>query len=183
MPLLLMTLLGVAALDLFTYFAHVLLHKTWLGWRFHQVHHSDIHVNVTTAFRQHPGETCWRILWQVIAITAFGIPLWLLAVYLFISTLNAQLEHTNIRIAEPLDRLLRLFFVTPNMHKVHHSRTQLQTDTNYSNILSVWDRLFGSYTARVDFDLLSYGLDGFDLEHEQTLKALLRTPFCSRSHM
>jgi sterol desaturase/sphingolipid hydroxylase (fatty acid hydroxylase superfamily) len=180
MPLWLATLFGIAALDLFTYIAHVLLHKSGIGWRFHRIHHSDNQVNVTTAFRQHPGETLWRISWQIFAIVLFGIPLWMLAIYLFISTLNAQLEHANIRLFEPVDRVLRLLFVTPNMHKVHHSRRQFQTDTNYSNILSVWDRMFGTYTAGVDFDQLSYGLDGFDREDQQSLTTLLKTPFSVR---
>ena len=98
-------------------------------------------------------------------------------VYLAISTLNVQLEHANIKLNEPLDCLLRLVFVTPNMHKVHHSREQIETDTNYSNIFSVWDRIFGTYTSTIDFQRLRYGLDGFDDRRKQTMIALLRTPF------
>src|SRR5215204_5261398 len=116
--------LGVLALDLFGYFAHVLLHKSWLGWQFHRVHHSESAVDVTTAFRQHPGETVWRLLWQLAAIAVFGIPLWIVVIYLSLSALNAQLEHANIRLNGTLDGLLRLFVVTPNMHTVHHSRRQ-----------------------------------------------------------
>ena len=89
---------GVVALDLFAYFAHVLLHKSWLGWQFHRVHHSENAVDVTTAFRQHPGETVWRLLWQLGAIIVFGIPLWVVVVYLILSGLNAELEHANIRL-------------------------------------------------------------------------------------
>jgi len=100
-----------------------------------------------------------------------------LVVYLVISTLNAQLEHTNTRYPAPLDRALRLLVVTPDMHKVHHSREQFQTDTNYSNIFSFWDRIFDTYTSNIDFDQLRYGLDGFDIRHKQTLLALLRLPF------
>jgi len=177
LPPWLAALLSIIALDLFTYLAHVLLHKSWLGWQFHRVHHSDREVNVTTAFRQHPGETLWRILWQVLAVGLFGIPLWVVIVYLMVSTLNAQLEHTNVRLNERFDSALRLFFVTPNMHKVHHSRDQRQTDTNYSNIFSVWDRIFGTYTSIVDFRVLRYGLDGFDDQKKQTLPALLKLPF------
>ena len=173
----LLAILGILALDLFAYFAHVLLHKAWLGWQFHRVHHSDKEVNVTTAFRQHPGETVWRILWQVLAIGIFGIPFWVVVVYLMISTVNAQLEHTNVKLIEPLDRALRLLFVTPNMHKVHHSREQVETDTNYSNIFSIWDRIFGTYTPKVLFDRLRYGLDGFDDEKKQSLSSLLVIPF------
>ena len=168
---------GVLALDLFAYFAHVLLHKSWLGWQFHRVHHSENAVDVTTAFRQHPGETVWRILWQLAAIVVFGIPLWVVIVYLIFSGLNAELEHANIRLSLRIDRLLRLLIVTPNMHKVHHSREQRETDSNYSNIFSLWDRLFGTYTSAVDFRKLSYGLDGFDVRERQSLSGLLKMPF------
>src|SRR5262245_26958738 len=164
---LLLVVSGIVALDLFTYFAHVLLHKSWLGWQFHRVHHSDNEVNVTTAFRQHPGETVWRVLWYALAIAIFGIPLWVLAVYLIVSTLNAQLEHSNLKVNALFDRLARSLVVTPDMHKVHHSRKQIETDTNYSNIFSIWDRIFGTYTATVDFSRLRYGLDGFDDRKQQ----------------
>ena len=170
-------ILGVLALDLFAYFAHVLLHKSWLGWQFHRVHHSESAVDVTTAFRQHPGETVWRILWQLAAIIMFGIPLWIVIVYLIFSGLNAELEHANIRLNSRVDWFVRLLVVTPNMHKVHHSRDQIETDSNYSNIFSIWDRFFGTYTAAIDFHKLSYGLDGFDVEERQTLSGLLRMPF------
>jgi sterol desaturase/sphingolipid hydroxylase (fatty acid hydroxylase superfamily) len=181
LPSWLTTLFGIMALDLFTYFAHVLMHKTSLGWRFHRVHHSDKEVNVTTAFRQHPGETIWRILWYVLAIATFGIPPWVVVVYLVVSTLNAQLEHTDTRLFALLDRVLRLPLVTPNMHKVHHSREQIETDSNYSNIFSIWDRIFRTYTATVDFKRLRYGLDGFDDHKKQTLPALLKLPFVNET--
>ena len=177
LPRWLTALLGIMALDLFTYLAHLFMHKSWLGWQFHRVHHSDYEVNVTTAFRQHPGETVWRIFWYGLAVALFGISPFVLVLYLTISTLNAQLEHTNIKLRESVDRVLRILFVTPNMHKVHHSREQYQTDSNYSNIFSVWDRIFGTYTSTVDFSRLRYGLDGFDEVKKQTLPALLKLPF------
>jgi sterol desaturase/sphingolipid hydroxylase (fatty acid hydroxylase superfamily) len=176
-PFGLTALLGVMVLDLFTYVAHILMHKSWLGWQFHRVHHSDKQVNVTTAFRQHPGETMCRILWYVFAIAILGIPLSIVVLYQVVSSLNAQLEHSNIRLFSPVDRLLRLVFVSPNMHKVHHSREQSETDSNYSNIFSIWDRIFGTYTAAVDFDRLRYGLNGFDNCEKQTFPALLKLPF------
>ena len=177
LPPLLTLILGVAALDFFGYWAHRLLHQSWLGWQFHRVHHSEIAVDVTTAFRQHPGETVWRILWQLGAAVLFGLPLWVVVIYLTLSGLNAQLEHANVRLGERIDGLLRLFVVTPNMHKAHHSRKQRETDTNYSNIFSFWDRLCGTYTPRVDFGELRYGLDGFDEAHRQSLRGLLTMPF------
>ena len=171
------TVFGIVALDLFAYFAHVLLHKSWLGWQFHRVHHSENEVDVTTTFRQHPGETTWRILWQLTAIVVFGFPLWIVIIYLIVSSINAQMEHANIRLNSNIDRLLRLLIVTPHMHKVHHSRDQRETDSNYSNIFSCWDRLFGTYTAEINFQKLRYGLDGFDGRETQTLRALLKMPF------
>lgn len=174
---LLTLLLGIVALDFFGYWAHRLLHMSWLGWQFHRVHHSEAAVDVTTAFRQHPGETVWRILWQLAAVVLFGLPLWVVAVYLTLSGLNAQLEHANIKLSDRADRLLRLFVVTPNMHKAHHSRLRKETDTNYSNIFSFWDMLCGTYTPRVDFGELRYGLDGFDDPGRQSLRGLLKMPF------
>ncbi len=168
-------IVGIAALDLFAYVAHVLLHKMPFAWRFHRVHHSDEAVDVTTAFRQHPGETVWRVLWQLPAIVLFGLPLWIVIIYLTVSATNAQLEHANIRLADRLDRWLRLLFVTPNMHKVHHSRLQPETDSNYANIFSVWDRIFGTYRGHVEFATLRYGLD--DLSDRATFAGLLRMPF------
>jgi len=168
-------LAGIAVLDLSAYVGHVLLHKMPLAWRFHRVHHSDEAVDVTTAFRQHPGETIWRVIWQLPAIVLFGLPLWIVVVYLTVSAANAQLEHANIRISEKLDRRLRVFLVTPNMHKVHHSRRQQETDSNYSNIFSVWDRVFGTYTSRINFDTLHYGLG--DVGDRATFLRLLRMPF------
>jgi sterol desaturase/sphingolipid hydroxylase (fatty acid hydroxylase superfamily) len=168
---------GVVALDLFAYTAHLLLHKSWLGWQFHRVHHSENAVDVTTAFRQHPGETIWRILWQLAAILVFGIPLSVVIVYLILSSFNAQIEHANIRLHRNLDRVLRLLIVTADMHKLHHSRDQKETDSNYSNIFSFWDRVFGTYTSAVNFQQLRYGLDGFDGKEGQTLTGLLKMPF------
>lgn len=174
---LMMLVFGVAALDFLGYWAHRLLHQSWLGWRFHRVHHSEPAVDVTTAFRQHPGETVWRILWQLAGVVVFGLPLWIVAVYLTLSGLNAQLEHANIKLNDRVDGLLRLLVVTPNMHKTHHSRLRKETDSNYSNIFSFWDRLCGTYTPRVNFDELRYGLKGFDAADKQTLRGLLKMPF------
>jgi sterol desaturase/sphingolipid hydroxylase (fatty acid hydroxylase superfamily) len=180
LPVWIEVVIGVAALDFFAYVAHVLLHKMPLAWRFHRVHHSEEEVDVTTAFRQHPGETVWRVLWQLPAIVLFGIPLWVVVAYLTISAVSAQLEHANIRLPDFLDRMLRVLFVTPNMHKVHHSRRQQETDSNYSNIFSIWDRALGTYTSDVDFGTLRYGLDDLDDRASGRLRGLLAMPFGGR---
>lgn len=168
---------GILALDLLAYLAHVLLRKTALGWRFHRVHHCDPRVDVTTAFRQHPGETVWRIGWQLVGSLLLGVPLWVVAAYLLLSTTNAELEHANVRVPARIDRFVRLLFVTPNMHKVHHSRDQRETDSNYSNIFSVWDRLLGTHTPDANLALLRYGLDDVEARRAGSLPALLWLPF------
>ena len=172
-----LALLGIAGLDFSAYLAHVLLHKLPLGWRFHRVHHSELEVDVTTAFRQHPGETLWRWLWQCIGTVVFGVPFWVLPVYLSLSSLNAMLEHANLTMPESVDRFLQLLIVTPNMHKIHHSRIAAETDSNYSNIFSIWDRLLGTYTCRTEYRTLRYGLDSFDSKQKQRLKELIIEPF------
>lgn len=169
--------LGMLALDAFGYFAHVAMHQCETGWRIHRVHHSEPQVDVTTAFRQHPAETLIRIGFQVAAIVLFGIPIWVAVLYLAVSAMNAQLEHANFRVPEKLDRILRAVIVTPNMHKLHHSREKRETNSNYSNIFSIWDRIFGTYCSSAKLEGLRYGLDGFDDENGQTLKGLLRLPF------
>lgn len=169
--------LSIMGLDLVAYVAHLLLHKLHWGWNFHRVHHSEVEVDVTTAFRQHPGETLWRQAWLWLGIVVFGPPFWMVTVYLSLSSLNAMLEHANVRMSDGIDRRLRLALVTPHMHKIHHSREVNETDSNYANIFSFWDRLFGTYTSRTDFGRLRYGLNGFDDTRTQTLAGLIREPF------
>ena len=175
-PFWLQALAGVAILDFFAWAAHVLLHKTTWGWRTHRVHHSDMAVDVTTAFRQHPGETIWRLAWRLGPIWVIGIPLPIVAIHETLSAANALLEHANVAIPDRLDRVVRSVFVTPHMHKWHHSRDVRETDTNYGNILSVWDRLFGTLTRDTAFSRLRFGLDGFDRADSQSLAGLLRLP-------
>lgn len=170
-------LLGIAGLDLFQYLAHVTLHQSKLLWRIHRVHHCDSEVDVTTTFRQHPGETLWRIGWHLAGMLTFGVPLWVMAIYQTVSPFNAQLRHANINLPTRPDHFLRLVFVTPNMHKVHHSRQKPECNLNFSNLLSIWDRLGGTYSGGPQFEKLHYGLESINDEHKQSLRGLLQMPF------
>lgn len=173
--------LSILFLDLWSgYLIHVLFHQyEWL-WGMHSIHHSDDLVDVTTAFRQHPLESLIRIVFQFTGMILFGIPVWILLIYLTLSTLHAQFEHANIRLPSGLDRWLQLVIVTPNMHKVHHSKYQHETDTNYSNIFSFWDRLFRTYRQHDNYAGIDYGLDYL---HKQnfTFWELLKMPFRKRA--
>jgi sterol desaturase/sphingolipid hydroxylase (fatty acid hydroxylase superfamily) len=167
----------VVVLDGLAYLAHVLMHKLGAAWRFHRVHHSDPHVDVTTAFRQHPLETVWRYSFLFGGVLVLGASSRSVAVYLALSALNAQLEHARVSIPARVDRLLRLVIATPAMHRVHHSRTACETDTNYSNILSLWDRLFGTYRAPRPGEVIDSGLDDLDAPERQRTAGLLALPF------
>jgi sterol desaturase/sphingolipid hydroxylase (fatty acid hydroxylase superfamily) len=167
---------GVAVLDFFAWVAHLLLHKTSWGWRTHRVHHSDLAVDVTTAFRQHPAEAVWRVAWRLLPIRILGIPLPVVALHETLSAANALLEHANVALPGRVERVLRAVVVTPGMHKWHHSRDARETDTNYGNIFSVWDRMFGTMTRGGDDARLRFGLDGLDGPDAQSVAGLLRLP-------
>jgi sterol desaturase/sphingolipid hydroxylase (fatty acid hydroxylase superfamily) len=176
LPAALEILLGVVVLDLAWYATHVSMHKSPLLWRFHSVHHSDPAVDVTTTIRQHPGETLIRYVYLAAFGLAVGVSPVAFAVYRLWSALHGLLEHANIRLPQWLDTAITFVFSSPNMHKVHHSRDVQLTDTNYTNIFSVWDRLFGTFTPARHGPEVNYGLEGLDDPPDQTALGLLALP-------
>ncbi|MBI3767486.1 MAG: sterol desaturase family protein [Deltaproteobacteria bacterium] len=173
---------SVVVLDFSTYIAHRSMHLVPLLWRMHQVHHSDPFVDVSTTYRQHPLEGLWRFLWMIGPAWTLGLPATGIVVYRLISAVNAILEHANIRLWQPLDGILSLFWVTPNMHKVHHSRECAETDSNYGNIFAFYDRVLGTFTPTDRAFEVAYGLDGMDPNRTRSFFGLLSMPFrCSRA--
>lgn len=173
--------IAVLALDLATYACHVALHKVPAWWRYHRVHHSDPAVDVTTSFRQHPGEGVIRYAFLAVAAIAIGASPVAFGIYRTLSALIALAEHANARMPVWLDDLLSLVTTWPTFHKVHHSRAAHETDSNYGNIFSFWDRLFFTFTpARRGRDV-AYGLDGYDDAEVQTTLGLLKLPFAVES--
>jgi sterol desaturase/sphingolipid hydroxylase (fatty acid hydroxylase superfamily) len=170
-------LIGVFALDASTYACHRSMHHLPLLWRAHRVHHSDPLVDVTTALRQHPLEGLWRTLFVLAPAWALGVPAQAVGLYRVISALQGLAEHTNVKLWDPLDRALSLAICTPNMHKLHHSRRALETDSNYGNLLSLFDRAFATFQSPEPGRRVDYGLDGYDAPEAQRLGALLRLPF------
>jgi len=169
--------IGILLLDFATYLCHVALHKVPAMWRFHRVHHSDFAVDVTTSFRQHPGESLVRFLLLFATACAFGVSPAGFALYRMLSALTALLEHANVRVPAWFDDVLSLVVTWPTFHKVHHSRVAAETDSNYGNIFSIWDRLFSTATSAQRGRAVVYGLDGFDDPRDQTLEGLLALPF------
>ncbi|MCE2510360.1 MAG: sterol desaturase family protein [Alphaproteobacteria bacterium] len=136
---------AVVFLDFAIYLQHIVSHALPVFWRLHQVHHSDLDFDTTTGIRFHPVEILVSLVYKVALVAASGADPW--AVLLFEVILNGTslFNHGNVRIFPPLERVLRFFIVTPEMHRVHHSTDTSETNTNFGFALSVWDRLCGTY--------------------------------------
>lgn len=171
------TIIVVIALDLAFYVSHIALHHVPAFWRFHRVHHSDPAVDVTTTIRQHPGEGVIRYAFLAAAALALGASAPAFAAYRALSALHGLFEHANIRLPTRLDSTLSLVFSTPNFHKVHHSRALPETNRNYGNILSLFDRLCRTCVPAERGIDVACGLDGFDRPALQTTAALFAMPF------
>jgi sterol desaturase/sphingolipid hydroxylase (fatty acid hydroxylase superfamily) len=170
--------LSFFVLDFFGgWLVHLVQHKTPLLWRFHVVHHADNNVDVTTGLRHHPAESMLRGVFFLAGVVVAGAPVYAVMIYQTFLVLATQFTHANIRLPRILDKVLSYLFVSPNMHKVHHHWQQPYTDTNYGAVLSIWDRLFGTY-ATLDATQIRYGLDRhYPNEHDENLLMLLRKPF------
>lgn len=179
LPLWAQLVVGVLLMDLIgAYFVHWTEHKVKWMWKFHLIHHSDTTVDVTTGLRHHPGETVFRIGFTILAVMIIGAPMWIIMFYQSMSVLFAHLTHANINMPKKLDRVLSWVFITPLMHKVHHHYTQPLTDTNYGNIFSFWDRIFGTFAQVEDTRELVYGIDThMKPEENDRMGSLLKIPF------
>ncbi|PIB33939.1 sterol desaturase [Reichenbachiella sp. 5M10] len=179
MPIWLQVITGVLLLDAIgAYLVHWVEHRVRWMWKFHLVHHTDTHIDVTSGLRHHPGETVFRIGFTILAVILIGAPMGVVMLYQSLSVLFAHLTHANTPLFGKIDRAMSYIFVTPNMHKVHHHYRQPWTDTNYGNIFSLWDRLFGTFQYVEDLDKLKYGIDThLDPKENENLGNLLRIPF------
>jgi sterol desaturase/sphingolipid hydroxylase (fatty acid hydroxylase superfamily) len=170
--------LAVVVLDLAIYLQHVLFHAVPLLWRLHRMHHADLEFDVTTGVRFHPLEIVLSMIIKLAIVTALGAPA--LGVLAFEVLLNAtsMFSHGNIALPPRLDRVLRLFVVTPDMHRVHHSIERRETDSNFGFNLPWWDRLFGTYRAApaAGHDGMTIGISQFRDEKELRLDRMLLQP-------
>ncbi|HUS97132.1 MAG TPA: sterol desaturase family protein [Hyphomicrobiaceae bacterium] len=173
--------LAVVLLDLVIYLQHVLFHAVPGLWRLHRMHHSDQEFDVTTGARFHPIEIVLSMIIKLTVIAALGAPA--LAVLLFEVLLNAtaMFNHSNVRIPIGIDKVLRWFVVTPDMHRVHHSIIVRETNSNFGFNLPWWDRLFGTYRDQPErgHDDMVIGIEAFREPGEQRLDRMLSQPFRS----
>ncbi|WP_108810947.1 sterol desaturase family protein [Sphingorhabdus sp. Alg231-15] len=166
-------------LDMLIYAQHIAFHKIPILWRFHKVHHADRDLDVTSGARFHPVESILSMAYKLVCIVFIGPAA--LAVFLFEVVLNAasMFNHANVRLPLGLDRVLRLFMVTPDMHRVHHSVIARETNSNYSFFLTIWDRMFRTYTAQPErgHDGMTIGLSEYQDNKPANLIWSLLVPF------
>jgi sterol desaturase/sphingolipid hydroxylase (fatty acid hydroxylase superfamily) len=170
-------LLDLLVLDLWIYWWHRLNHRLPLLWRFHEVHHLDDTLDVTSALRFHCGEVLLSSVVRGGVIYLLDVPFATVLVFETSVALAAMFQHSNLRLPEWLERPLSLVVVTPSIHWVHHHAIRRDTDSNYANILSVWDRLFGSCSRTVRTADMAIGVEG--LKDKPALDLLIR-PFRPR---
>jgi sterol desaturase/sphingolipid hydroxylase (fatty acid hydroxylase superfamily) len=169
-------------LDLSIYLQHVLHHAIPLLWRLHMVHHSDLDFDVTTGLRFHPLEIIISMVIKLAAVVALGPPA--LAVLVFQVALNAtsMFNHGNVYLPLKIDRVLRLFVVTPEMHRVHHSAIKRETNSNFGFSFPWWDRLLGTYCAQPakGHEGMTIGVEHLRDPTRLTLPRLIVMPFVER---
>ena len=175
--------LSVVALDFIIYLQHVMFHAIPVSWRIHRIHHADLDFDVTTGTRFHPMEILLSMLIKSAGVVVLGPPV--LAVIIFEVALNAtsMFNHSNVRMLRGVDRILRWFVVTPDMHRVHHSIEERETNSNFGFNLPWWDRLLGTYRnqPRMGHEGMTIGLEYFrDKRRCVILPGMLSIPFIGK---
>ena len=172
-------IIAFLALDFTVYLQHRLMHRLHLLWRLHRVHHTDLMLDVSSASRFHPLEILLSMAIKIGAVVLLGAAPPVVLAFEIVLNGFAIFTHANIAVPAGFDRTLRLVFVTPDMHRIHHSIRRAEYDSNFGFHVSWWDRLCGTYcpTAAEDQALMPLGLDQFREPAEQRLSALLTEPF------
>lgn len=175
--------LSVVVMDFAIYLQHVLFHALPTLWRLHRVHHADLDFDVTTGARFHTIEIILSLFIKFATIVVLGAPV--VAVVIFEVILNgmAMFNHSNVRLPQGLDRVLRLLVVTPDMHRVHHSVEENEANSNFGFNLSIWDRVFGTYIAqpRGGHEGMTIGIHKYrEPKQVSWLPGMLALPFVGR---
>lgn len=173
---------GVILLDLTIYLQHALFHLIPFFWRMHKVHHIDRDIDVTTGLRFHPVELIFSMIIKLASIAVIGAPALSVLVFEILLNGTTMFNHGNLNIPQAADRLIRIFLVTPDMHRVHHSIIRKETNSNFGFNFSWWDRIFGTYRAEpaAGHEQMKIGLNGYhELKYLQLLPMLI-IPFSAR---
>jgi sterol desaturase/sphingolipid hydroxylase (fatty acid hydroxylase superfamily) len=176
-PSILKAILGFLLLDYSNYIWHILLHKLPVLWRFHLVHHTDLDLDITTAFRFHFGEMIASVFFRGAAIVLIGATPLLVLIYEIVFEASTQFHHSNIKFPLRFEKAINYLVVTPRMHGIHHSMIKIETDSNYSVIFSFWDRLHKTIRLNIQQKEIVIGVPSYTNEKELTIKMLLALPF------
>jgi len=179
LPLFLNVVLTVIVFDLLIYIQHVVFHKINFLWCIHRIHHIDLDFDVTTGVRFHPFEIVLSLFYKLVAVYLIGPVAFAIILYEIMLNGAALFTHSNVLLDARLDRFLRIIFVTPDMHRIHHSVLRRETDSNYGNLFSTWDKLFKTFRAlpEADYDEMVIGLNEFRDPSSGQILQLLKTPF------
>jgi len=167
---------GILLMDFGDYFYHRLSHRSSLIWRFHKIHHSDMDIDSTTAFRFHPFDNIGLVATEMTTALVFGYGTETIIIYFLIYLPLLFIQHSNIKFPDWFERAFEFVFATSNFHRIHHSYPQHLTDSNYGAVCSFWDRLFGTY-QKVEPDRFQFGLEDAQNDKYQTLTHLITGPF------
>jgi sterol desaturase/sphingolipid hydroxylase (fatty acid hydroxylase superfamily) len=176
-------LLAVALLDFVIYLQHVMFHAVPLFWRFHRMHHTDLDLDVTSGLRFHPAEMILSMVVKACAVVLIGPSPTAIIVFEVVLNVTAMFNHGNAYIPAGIDRVLRWFVVTPDMHRVHHSVIPKETDSNFGFNIPWWDRLCGTYRAqpREGHEAMTIGLSEYQDERPLKFLWLLVSPFIGQT--
>ena len=171
--------LTIVLIDLSHYAEHYLLHRVPVLWRLHRTHHTDLEYDFSTGVRFHPFEQIFATLSMMSVVAILGAPPAAVLISQVLTIVVDFIEHANVRLPVSLDRTLRLVLVTPDMHRVHHSQEHREGNSNFSNMLSVWDRLFGTYVDQpaAGHERMAFGVPEFTAGKHQRLHWMLVQPF------
>ena len=167
---------GILFCDLNAYAAHRLYHRVPLFWRFHRVHHSDTEMDATSALRLHPFEFIFQAATQMTVLPLLGVSQASLVIYVTIALPLFIINHANLKYPAWLEKTLSIVFITPGWHRVHHSSYRPETYSNFADVFSFWDRLFGTHKT-ADVQNIQFGLEDMRDPKDQTLMAQMKAPF------
>jgi sterol desaturase/sphingolipid hydroxylase (fatty acid hydroxylase superfamily) len=177
MPAWLRILITVAVLDFMLYVWHFLNHEMPLFWRFHRVHHSDLNLDVSSALRFHLGELSLSAVIKISLIYFLGADIRGVVVFEILVVLTSQFQHSNIRLPAWFEKLWLVMFVPPSMHRIHHSVVIKERNTNYGTIVSIWDKMLGTFLYNLDQSRIRIGVGAYTQAEKVRFTNLLVMPF------
>lgn len=177
LPLFLEGIIAFLLMDLAFYYWHLLNHKIPVLWRFHNVHHIDPDLDVSTAFRFHFGEIGLSTLFRIIQISTIGISPFVFLIYELCFTANTIFQHSNIKLPIKFERVLNKIIVTPRMHGIHHSQIMNETNSNYSTVFSWWDKIHKTIRLNIPQDKIVIGIPAYLKSEDNNLLNVLFLPF------